>query len=164
MSIKTDAPGPGNYEPRPEIIKDRIKSAKISQGGKRGLQGNKSCIDLPGPGMYDSGKKFGDDARKVTIQGKPNDNFRDLSPGPGAYGGDAKRVGGTKFGTGQRSQLGRTDVPGPGAYDSLHNTRGGVTISGHKGKSKIDDNPGPGSYNPDGYNPKNRPKSKVKQK
>jgi len=36
--------------------------------------------------------------------------------------------------------------------------KGGVTISGHKGKSKFDDVPGPGSYNSTDYN-KCRPSS-----
>ena len=49
------------------------------------MSSNKSCIELPGPGMYDSPKKFGDDARKVTILGKPSDMTRDTSPGPGYY-------------------------------------------------------------------------------
>ena len=68
-------------------------------------------------------------------------------------------MGGTKFGTGQRSQFGREGTPGPGAYDTAQNTRKGVTISGHRGKSKLEDYPGPGSYNPDEYKAKNRPGS-----
>ena len=157
MSIKTDAPGPGNYEPRPEIIKDRIKSAKISQGGKRGLQGNKSCIDLPGPGMYDSGKKFGDDARKVTIQGKPNDNFRDLSPGPGAY--DARdemtKCKNPSYNLGherRQSFLDKTAMqnPGPGSYTSQYKTFASdapaVSIRGKPKDLQRNDSPGPGAY------------------
>ena len=112
----------------------------------------------PGPGYYET--SGGKNSKGAKIGNSKRGNIGgSITPGPGAYGGDERRTGGPKFGTGQRSQLGRTDVPGPGAYDSLHNTRGGVTISGHKGKSKIEDYPGPGSYNPNDYNPKNRPNS-----
>jgi len=56
---------------------------------------------------------------------------------------------GGKIGKSQRGNFGNSETPGPGTYDSLNGGKGGVTISGHKGKSKIEDTPGPGSYNPD---------------
>ena len=39
----------------------------------------------PGPGAYDSPQRFGQDAPSVTIRGRPEDNIRSLSPGPGNY-------------------------------------------------------------------------------
>lgn len=44
--------------------------------------------------------------------------------------------------------MGVIGVPGPGSYNLAQDARGGVTISGHKGKLKPDTNPGPGSYDP----------------
>ena len=98
---------------------------------------SKDINDLnPGPGDYDvdgyknkTGAKIGN-SKRGNIGGS-------ITPGPGAYDNDHRKIGGTKFGSGQRSQLGKGDVPGPGAYDSLSNARGGVTISGHRVKSKI---------------------------
>lgn len=58
---------------------------------------------------------------------------------------------GAKIGTSKRGDFSRAQTPGPGAYDMLDKGRGGITISGHKGKSKIEDVPGPGSYDIDGY-------------
>ena len=51
-----------------------------------------------------------------------------------------------KIGSGQRSNFGKADTPGPGAYELLKNVRKGVTISGFKGKNHIDISPGPGAY------------------
>lgn len=82
-------------------------------------------------------------------------------PGPGAYDSlyKNKDAFGAKIGTSKRGNMGKSDTPGPGAYDSLHGGKGGVTISGHKGKSKIDENPGPGTYNPDENGTRIRPSS-----
>lgn len=83
------------------------------------------------------------------------------TPGPGSYGQDQnyKSMYGTKIGTGKRSDLGVSGNPGPGAYNLYKQGTGGITISGHKGKSKIIDNPGPGAYDPNEYGSKNRPGS-----
>lgn len=43
-----------------------------------------------------------------------------ISPGPGAYDSGYKSMhGGTKMGTSKRGDMGRTQTPGPGAYDTL---------------------------------------------
>ena len=38
------------------------------------------------------------------------------------------------MGTSKRGNLGGSKNPGPGSYNLLKESRGGVTISGHKGK------------------------------
>ena len=55
--------------------------------------------------------------------------------------------------------MGKAFTPGPGAYESIPEGKGGVTISGYKGKSKIEETPGPGSYNPDEAGTRVRPNS-----
>lgn len=117
--------------------------------GERFKKGGESLDMGPGPGYYDtdtlkkhaSGTKIGKAKRGF------NDNF--ASPGPGAYDSIYKSQHGTKIGTSQRGDFGRAQTPGPGAYDTLKQSRGGITISGHRGKSRMEDIPGPGSYNPD---------------
>ena len=104
----------------------------------------------PGPGYYDadikkhaSGTKIGKARRGL------NDNG--ISPGPGAYDTSYRSLHGAKIGTSKRGDFSRAQTPGPGAYDMLDKGRGGITISGHKAKSRIEDVPGPGSYDIDGY-------------
>lgn len=77
-----------------------------------------------------------------------------ISPGPGAYDNAYKSLHGAKIGTSKRGDFSRAQTPGPGAYDTLQQGKGGITISGHRGKSRMDDVPGPGAYNPDDYNGK----------
>lgn len=102
----------------------------------------------PGPGYYDNDMKKQASGAKIGKAKRDNVGAWN-TPGPGSYGLDESNVKGTKFGTSQRVGMGKTGTPGPGAYDTLGNTRGGVTISGHRGRSKVEDYPGPGSYNPD---------------
>lgn len=45
----------------------------------------KEMLYVPGPGEYDSPKKFGEDAQSILIRGRPRDNSRNESPGPGMY-------------------------------------------------------------------------------
>lgn len=52
----------------------------------------KEMLYQPGPGEYDSPKAFGHDAKSVTIRGKPKDNQRNDSPGPGHYSPDPSIV------------------------------------------------------------------------
>ena len=60
-----------------------------------------------------------------------------MGPGPGAYEQSYKMKGSSevKIGNGPRSNFGKADTPGPGAYELLKNVRKGVTISGFKGKN-----------------------------
>lgn len=55
--------------------------------------------------------------------------------------------------------MGRIDTPGPGAYETLKQSKGGVTISGHKGRSRVEDTPGPGQYDPADTGTRVRPSS-----
>lgn len=76
-------PGPGMYDPDLSKIKDKIPAPKIGNAQKPNLFNSKSTRDLPGPGNYNYLKKFGEDAQKVTILGKPQDSINNNSPGPG---------------------------------------------------------------------------------
>ena len=42
-------------------------------------------LQQPGPGEYDSPKRFGDNAPSVTIKGKPKEKVGNGVPGPGNY-------------------------------------------------------------------------------
>ena len=46
----------------------------------------------PGPGEYDSPKRFGEDAQSVSIRGRPKEAQRNNSPGPGNYDPDVSIV------------------------------------------------------------------------
>jgi hypothetical protein len=52
---------------------------------ERSAFSSKSYSQLPGPGNYHNQEEFGKAAPKFTIKGKPKDNNRNDSPGPGQY-------------------------------------------------------------------------------
>jgi hypothetical protein len=126
--------------------------------GYRFNQKGDSTVLGPGPGYYDanynsknhgSGAKIGKAKRGMIDSG--------ISPGPGAYNYGYKSLhSGTKIGTSKRGDFGKGSNPGPGEYDTYKEAKGGVTISGHRNKSKIDNVPGPGTYNGADYG-KERP-------
>lgn len=64
--IRNDVPGPGNYEPNVHIVKDRVIAHKISQSQRMDIV-TKEMLYQPGPGEYDSPKRFGEDAPSVSI-------------------------------------------------------------------------------------------------
>ena len=57
----------------------------MSKAPKNGLLTSSASQQLPGPGSYASSKKFGSEARKAFLTGKPSDIHRNDSPGPGKY-------------------------------------------------------------------------------
>lgn len=108
-------------------------------------------MDLgPGPGYYDSDLRKYASGAKI---GKAKRGFYDsgISPGPGAYDTNYRSMHGAKIGTSKRGDFSRAQTPGPGSYDMLNKGRGGITISGHKAKSRIEDVPGPGAYDLEDY-------------
>ena len=140
-------------------------SIKGMEGGctiaERNRQGEKEYdLSNPGPGYYEtfpekskSGAKIGKAQRTTFDKG--------TLPGPGAYEADyrEKLALGGKIGTEKRGNLGQTTTPGPGTYEAPSEGKGGITISGYKGKSRMDDTPGPGTYNPDETGTRVRPNS-----
>ena len=84
----------------------------------------KEMLYQPGPGEYDSPKRFGDNAQSVSIRGRPRDPSRNDSPGPGNYETDISMVKDRTLAY-KMSSSKRADVvskearnlPGPGIYD-----------------------------------------------
>lgn len=119
----------------------------------------KELVDLPGPGQYtDDTKTFGKDTRAYTIGGKQSEKYNS-NPGPGSYNEDANitkannasvRIGSSSRGNIVSKEV--LDLPGPGNYSDDSKTLG---KDGHKytfsarHAEKMSDNPGPGQYDGD---------------
>lgn len=59
-SFKNNTPGPGNYDPNVNVVKDSIRNVKISNSqNKSTLYHSRSTIEIPGPGSYYNGNDFG---------------------------------------------------------------------------------------------------------
>lgn len=80
--FKNENPGPGNYNPRDSLSKDRIKSA-IIKGSERFRE--KSRQDSPGPGNYYRDEYFARDVSPISMKGKGKDSINNANPGPGSY-------------------------------------------------------------------------------
>ncbi len=146
------APGPGQYN----YEGYNSKTNGITLGQRTGQHNSMSSF-VPGPGQYESISKRPMSGAKI---GKAERNFVDKSfaPGPGAYDNSYNAKKGTvKIGTGDRTKIGNSFTPGPGAYDLLEKHKGGVTISGVKGKKNIEITPGPGAYDAEGNGVAKRP-------
>jgi len=51
QAVKDNAPGPGNYDPNVNAVKDSIRNVKIANGTDRSqLNHSKSTNFIPGPG------------------------------------------------------------------------------------------------------------------
>lgn len=142
------APGPGQYDPNSYLNKNDNKGCTMgSRFGK-----NDHGPDLaPGPGYYDTNLKRPASGTKIG-RAKRGGVGGQNTPGPGAYDNSYRTLHGAKIGTSKRGDYGKSDTPGPGAYYSMKSIKGGITISGHKGKIKFDEVPGPGAYNSGDYN------------
>lgn len=66
------------------MSKDRAPSAKLGTSN-RGDIISKEVGNLPGPGTYTDGKKFGEGVPTYSIRGRPNDMNPEDIPGPGTY-------------------------------------------------------------------------------
>jgi hypothetical protein len=149
-----NAPGPGQYE-----LNSYIKTGD-NLGRTMGERFKKTAdsADLgPGPGYYDSNanmKRYSSGVKIGKAKRGGIDNV--TSPGPGAYDAVLKVSQGTKIGTSLREGMGRPRTPGPGDYDPMRESKVGITIGGHRGRTKVEDIPGPGKYSPENYG-KGRP-------
>lgn len=65
---RNDSPGPCKYEPSDKLTKDNGKAYDMGKASQRAQTRQEMS---PGPGTYDSPKKFGDDVKSVKIQGRP---------------------------------------------------------------------------------------------
>jgi hypothetical protein len=60
---KDNTPGPGNYNPNKDFVKDKIRDVKISSTNiERGLASSKSNANMIGPGSYYKNEEFGKNA------------------------------------------------------------------------------------------------------
>mmetsp|Transcript_35534 Transcript_35534/g.34553 ORF Transcript_35534/g.34553 Transcript_35534/m.34553 type:complete len:148 (+) Transcript_35534:4040-4483(+) len=144
------------YEASQSASKDRVVSHKISLSQRIDMV-DKESGNKPGPGVYDRGDKFGDNAKKVSIMGKGSEQKPQMHPGPGSY--NAKdfltkdnNVKNYSMGKTNRQDLvsnGVKDLPGPGNYSDSKQfgaNAKAVTILGRPRDSSKNDSPGPGNY------------------
>lgn len=152
MYRKSEAPGPGTYEAKPEyVLESTGKSYSLGKAsGKRPVLG----VGIPGPGAYDPNEltasgniKFGKMERV-----NPALTKRDV-PGPGQYDPDqafSKLTSppGVKFP--KSSQHAKENaIPGPGNYDpkvSALEKRAVAMPKEPRGKMRESGVPGPGQY------------------
>lgn len=77
----------------------------------------------PGPGTYEAKQIVGREGTNPTMIGRrpQTANFRQFTPGPGAYTPDKQRNSAPAFklGTGKRASVSREKVPGPGTYNPI---------------------------------------------
>jgi hypothetical protein len=109
-------PGPGNYNPQ-----DLGKSPSFSL---RSRPVEKREEKAPGPGKYDPKAEFVMESAPVFGVGRSAKKFESelerngkLVPGPGTYGSPTSLAGPKwGFGSSERAQEKKMNVPGPGAY------------------------------------------------
>jgi hypothetical protein len=112
----------------------------------------------PGPGIYESPSKFGDNAQKVSMMGKGAEKREDDKPGPGAY--NAKdfltkdNIQAHSISKSKRADIvGRDakELPGPGNYsDGKEFGKDAIAfkMGGKAKETNRNDSPGPGNYDP----------------
>lgn len=107
----------------------------------------------PGPGEYDSPRRFGDDAQTVSIRGRPRDMSGNNNPGPGNYDPNTSitkdRTVAYKMSYSQRTEIiskEARNMPGPGIYDNHTHIgdNGPKYTMGTRSKSRQELSPGPG--------------------
>ena len=108
------APGPGNYDPNIDAMKQRAPGVGMSKGPRSNFKAG----DGPAPGDYNYQPKQGGG---FSMGIKPKDRGIGDAPGPGAYDGDFSKVRekapGVKMGNPSPSKGFAADTPGPGNYD-----------------------------------------------
>jgi hypothetical protein len=109
-------PGPGSYS----YINDQLKGAKAPGSVfPRSKRDEKSYMEVPGPGAYESLLKEHAKNAKFSMEKRNMLDINGLAPGPGAYSttkyyeGSSLR-GGSKFGNSKRNSSMLDKVPGPG--------------------------------------------------
>ena len=118
-----EAPGPGAYEAGPSSVVLRTNPGVSMKSGKIGGITSGGSIAVPGPGVYDPSLDFAR-ARPASV----------------------------KFGSARRSEVPRSDAPGPGAYAAATMGRTAANFSFGKAPAHPDVlrpcSPGPGAYEP----------------
>lgn len=87
-----EVPGPGTYNQDESMIRHHSPSFKIDSQSQRTQMVSKEQMKLPGPGIYNDGRQFGQDAQSFSIRGKGNDNIKSDVPGPGTYNQDETMI------------------------------------------------------------------------
>ena len=80
---KSDIPGPGSYDAREEIVKDRIPTAKIGKNKRDFLSTSNEDLSKPGPGNYEVKEQR--TVISYTMGVKERTRQQDDIPGPGTY-------------------------------------------------------------------------------
>ncbi|CAD8076946.1 unnamed protein product [Paramecium sonneborni] len=105
-------PGPGNYEiEHPHTNRPKNKGFSTSQ------RTNMLLSNHPGPGSYELEKpKFLTNIKFPKSQ--RNINWSQIGPGPGAFDLNLPKNQGFTFGSKTNQQIDRSNVPGPGSYNT----------------------------------------------
>ena len=160
-----DAPGPGVYNPHvaEKVIRPKSAVPSFDKSPAR-PRGPPPGTDNVGPGVYDTGKKFGKDIKPMTIGRKrpqPLDD-RTRNPGAGNYNPDHNfnkpKCPGVDMGkspsrpsTFAKPGSDPYSGPAPGTYDApkkFGNDVKPMTIGVKRPKKITTDAPGPDAYNP----------------
>lgn len=166
MGPKSNAPGPGAYDPKtfePKAPKYTLSSRTYVKDAR---------LSAPGPGAYEYKSTLNVPAAKFLnfisllnyynrIGSSQRENFfnKNEAPGPGAYESTRPYTAAPKYGFGSSTRDGNMydqlkAMPGPGSYEikGAINTNKGVTITSRKDTQALKEAskiPGPGSYDPD---------------
>ena len=154
-------PGPGQYSylESEKFTKVTSPSWKIGTSLRKSL--SQSDLSLPGVGQYTISGTPGANAPKFSMRIRSFiSKFKNDVPGPGQYDSMNmsiyNRAPSWKMGTltrdGEFRKAIKEDFPGPGKYDTTIDQNEAIkykykfAIKKRFSKSKLDDNPGPGSY------------------
>ena len=77
-------PGPGAYQPMPDVLVNKMPSAGIGYGSRGELRG-KSIVNVPGPGTYPAQEKLREGPKFGFGTSKRAGNKAAPNPGPGNY-------------------------------------------------------------------------------
>ena len=154
---KDQIPGPGNYNPKDDIVRLGTPGTVMTQGKRQGLGSRGDSA--PGPGTYDQNNSMDKGKHFSFGWGERDGGLGSMSkgiPGPGTYATQTF-VGKDTQG---KSILGKvetkygTNVPGPGTYAPKGNRNGpAYSLSGQRTEDPVMRErarmPPPGNYNPD---------------
>lgn len=121
-AVGNDAPGPGAYDRKDNVVKSSTPSIKFSTTNRGGLV-SKASKDAPGPGAYERDVSFGRSGPSYTMNTKGRPQTASNQPGPGQYDADPSKVkdktpsfqlGKTKRGS--MVSKDKAGLPGPGNY------------------------------------------------
>ncbi len=143
-------PGPGEYEPKVEHVKNNASAFSISKSSKE--FNFKGVVDSPGPGRYNINK---DEHHKGISFGLKNELKTDNFPGPGQYEAKLDVTKSTivshTISKAKREELHKNKDeynPGPGRYivQDIKKTNSISFGKDKKYKDQLSETPGPGAY------------------